>query len=415
MEKSKGKFFYGWVIVFVLFLVNFMPMVIVQNYMSYYQFPMCTEFNSTYVEFSLSSTLGSVAGIVFSLTLAGKLSKGSTKRWMLYCGLIAGVFLILQSFVTAMWQFWITNFIVSFAFNGLTFIPINTLLARWFVDKKGLATSLVFFGNGLGGMVFSKVLANIIANQGWRFSFRFSALVTIVVALVIGLLVQNYPSDIGLEPYHETKEAKNEDSTPVQAPVMGMTKTEALKTPAFYAYILTILCAGILATIALTQIPTYIIEMGNDYALVMICYSAAGCVTKLVLGPIFDKAGIVVGGSICGIAVVVGMVCMLMVPQGIIFGMVGAAILGFNSIHTFVTPFMTGKLFGYREFAQIFGLANVAFMLGCMIGPMISSSIRTVSGSYSAAWYITIAVAVAYLVFLVVGMRFQKSCQAKWH
>ncbi|MEI3377853.1 MAG: MFS transporter [Coriobacteriales bacterium] len=109
----------------------------------------------TYAELAIGSMFGSFGGILFSLFMAGRLGRGNTRVWMSACMAIAAICEFLLSFMTAIWQYWVLQFLLTFAFTGCMFLPINTLLARWFVDKKGLATGIVYAGAGIGGMILS--------------------------------------------------------------------------------------------------------------------------------------------------------------------------------------------------------------------------------------------------------------------
>lgn len=212
-ETQKKKFFYGWVIVACLFLIAMLPMVFCSTFFSYYQMPICETFGCTYAEFSASNIASTVAGMLFSLTLAGKLGKGNTRLFMLIGGIVSAAALYAQSYITAIWQLYITFFIANFALSAITYVPINFLISQWFVDKKALVTSIIFTGSGVGGMLFSGVEANLIAQQGWRMGFRVTAIIILVTMVIVFLLVRKSPADMGLEPYRsaKTKEpAKNE-------------------------------------------------------------------------------------------------------------------------------------------------------------------------------------------------------------
>ena len=127
---KKSKFFYGWIIIACLFAIAMFPMAFYSNFFSYYQVPVSEEFGCTYAQFSLSNTASTVASILFSLTLASKLGKGNTRLFMLIGGLVGAVALYAQSCITAIWQLYITFFIVNFALSAITYIPINILISN---------------------------------------------------------------------------------------------------------------------------------------------------------------------------------------------------------------------------------------------------------------------------------------------
>lgn len=405
-ETQKKKFFYGWVIVACLFLIAMLPMVFCSTFFSYYQMPICETFGCTYAEFSASNIASTVAGMLFSLTLAGKLGKGNTRLFMLIGGIVSAAALYAQSYITAIWQLYITFFIANFALSAITYVPINFLISQWFVDKKALVTSIIFTGSGVGGMLFSGVEANLIAQQGWRMGFRVTAIIILVTMVIVFLLVRKSPADMGLEPYRsaKTKEpAKNEPAAAAAPQWVGLSKTEALKTLPFWLYAISAVCCGIVAAGIMTQAPTYLTENSVNYAAAMAIFSGAGIFGKLVMGPIIDKVGIQKGTALtCGIGII-ALICLSVVPQ---FGATAAnasmVIFPFAiAITSLAPPLLPGMIFGYKDFGGIYGLGNTFFMAGCMIGPMLSSGIRTATGSYLVAW---IAIMIVFALLAVTAI-----------
>lgn len=90
-----------------------------------------------------------------------------------------------------------------FAFTGCMFLPINTLLARWFVDKKGLATGITYAGAGIGGVILSPVLSQCIAASGWRMTYIYIAIASAVCAVILFIFIRNKPEDVGQAPARE--------------------------------------------------------------------------------------------------------------------------------------------------------------------------------------------------------------------
>lgn len=202
--KRGGKFFYGWVVVVTLFLVTMLPMVFISNFYSYYQLPICTEFGSSYLEFNISNIASTVAGMVFSLFAAGFITKGNTRLWMFIGGVVSALAMLAQSYITSLWQLYITFFIVNFSLSAMTYVSINYIISRWFVDMKALVTSIVFTGSGLGGVLFSDLASGIITDMGWRSGFRVTAAIVFGTALLVLLFVRKAPEDLGLEPYRKS-------------------------------------------------------------------------------------------------------------------------------------------------------------------------------------------------------------------
>lgn len=415
-NAPKKRFFYGWVVVAALCLVQGIVVVLTQNYASFFQVPICETLGVSYAEFSIGSIFGSIAGMLFSACMSKRMGQGNMRTWMTVCAIVAAASMLAQSFLTAIWQYCATQFVLNFAMAGLTFLPINTLLARWFDDKKAFATSIVYAAAGVGGMIFSPILSNMIATVGWRESYLFIAAMTLAVGVVVFLLVRSDPSDVGQTIL--TKKGTSPDETATGAPpaVIGLKRTEAMKTFSYWSLIVAVFCGGLLASSIVAQLPTYAIEEGINYAVVMIFYSAATILCKFVLGVVFDKLGIKVGTWTIAIAVAGCCICLLLVPYfGLVAACAAAVLLGFNSTASFVAPLANGKLFGYRFFAENYGFINVAFMLGCMFGSPLAAGIRTATGSYELAWIVLAVISAALLICTLLALSRGKNLPQKWH
>lgn len=394
MDNKKHKFFYGWVIVGCLLLIAILPMVLVSNFFSYYQVPMCNDFGCSYSQFNISNMASTIAGILFSLTMAGKIGQGNTRLYMLIGGLVCALAYLAQSYITAIWQLYITFAIANFALSAITYVPINLLISQWFIDRKGLVTSIVFAGMGLGGMLFSGVLADILSQHGWRSGFRVTALVVAVTIIIVYIFVRKTPAEMGLEPYRSANKKAAAETT--AAPVLweGISKSEAIKKGSFIFYALCLLCCGIVAAGVFTQIPTFLIDNKVDYAAVMAVYSGVQIIGQLCIGPLVDKAGIQKGALITSLIACVALVFLILVPtMGASAAYIAMCIIPFGSgIVGLAPPLLTGTLFGYKDYSGIYGLGNALFMAGCMVGPMLSSTMRDVTGSYITAWITFIGV-----------------------
>ncbi len=409
MKKEKYKMFYGWVIVACCFLIAALPMVFISVTFPYYQVPLCNDLGINYVQFSACNVAATIAGIGFSLFLAGKLSKGNTRLWLLLGGAVTALSLIAQSFITSVWQLYLTFFVANLAFCAMTYIPINFLISNWFIDLKGLATSIAFTGSGIGGLAFSGVIAGVIEHSGWRVSFRIAAVVTVITAVIVFLLVRKTPEEIGLKPYRVKLEKRPEVSGQEASALSvwaGATKREAIKSSVFPTCAAVFFCCGLLSAGIMTQLPTYLIEEQINYAAVIAFYSGAAIFAKLVMGPVFDKLGLIVGISVAAGMIVLSQISLLLVPIENGFAYIAAVLLAFGlTLGTLLPPLLTSHLFGGKEFGAIYGLLNVFFMAGCMVGPVLTASIRTTVGSYLTAWYIFIALAALLAAMSAISIK----------
>ena len=88
METTKKKFFYGWVVVACLFFIAMFPLVFYSNFYSYYQVPVSKDLGISFTQFSASNMASTIAGMLFGLTMATRITKGKLRIFMAVGSLI---------------------------------------------------------------------------------------------------------------------------------------------------------------------------------------------------------------------------------------------------------------------------------------------------------------------------------------
>ena len=407
MQTEKKKLFYGWIIVGCLFLITALPMVFQSNFFSYYQVPVSQDLGVDYVKFNTTNVFNTIAGMVFGIFLAGRVCAGRVRLAMVIGAVGVAVSCFVQSFVSQIWQFWCLGFVINIFMNCFTYTPINFIISRWFIDKKGLATSIVFAGGGVGGAVFSKPFATMLATHGWRYCYRFTGVLALVVVLFVALVIRKDPSEKGLQPLHkiDSDEAGGADA---QAQMLvGLTKSEALKTVSFYFYAAAVVMIGMTAAGIMTHVPTFLIEAELDYASIMAIYSVGAIFAQLVVGTFYDKVGMTVGLAGNAAIGIIGLILLSLIHtlgSAIPFIAMLCLALG-GCLASLGTPMLTGKCFGNKDFGAIYGLGNTLFMAGCMIGPMLSAAIREGTGNYITAWIIYMCIYAGIFVFGALALK----------
>ena len=64
-------------------------------------------------------------------------------------------------------------------------MPFAALAARWFTkENRSFATSIIFVGISLGGVLLSNPLAALIETVGWRLTYRYYGLAAVFFCLL---------------------------------------------------------------------------------------------------------------------------------------------------------------------------------------------------------------------------------------
>jgi OFA family oxalate/formate antiporter-like MFS transporter len=194
--------FYGWKIVGVTWFCHFVTAgFIFYSYGIFLPF-LTEELHGGRQAASWSLAFMSISTSLFAPFLGRALDHGNTRNIMAIGTITLGVGFIMASRVTAFWQF--NLLLASFvglgaaAFGGL---PCTTLVANWFVRKRGKALGISTMGVSFSGMIMVPVTAQLIALIGWRNTFAVYGFATLGIILpVVWHYVVRSPEDIGLTP-----------------------------------------------------------------------------------------------------------------------------------------------------------------------------------------------------------------------
>lgn len=138
-----------------------------------------------------------------TLPLAGKLLERYSARW-LFAGSSAlmGFVFLAFSIMNAVWQFYLAALGLGVSVAFQLYLSFPTLVNRWFHVKVGLMMGICTAASGIGGMLFSPLIAWLITDFGWRWAYAACGLLILcVVSPALGILLRSYPRDKGLEPY----------------------------------------------------------------------------------------------------------------------------------------------------------------------------------------------------------------------
>lgn len=413
MAQTNSKKFYGWKIVVCCFLISMFAMGIISNTISFYMKPVCETLNCSYVEFSFINVVSCITSMLAAILLAPKIEGGNVRLIMVVSAVAAGVGFGLQGVATHIWHFYVLFGITNLGIGGLTSLPINFLITNWFKDKKGLATSLAFSGAGIGGIFWSPAVSAMIENLGWRNSFFLSGAAVVVVSVLACLFIKKSPVEMGQEAYtaQDSHEEKTQKQKPVQAPGWdGVTRKTAVTSLAFWVFVLSLICMGMLAAGVMTQVPTYFSEIGLSYAGIMALFSGVSILGNILGGVIFDKLGLMGGMAFTCFCNILALICLFISGKNTFFAYLFAIAIGLGMVISMLgPPLMTSGLFGTKEYARIYSISNAFFLAGCMVGPMLSSGLRTVTGSYTAAWSVYIAISAACFIFAFIAHGLSRS------
>lgn len=239
----RTPFFYGWVIVGVSGLTMFFRNAAATLTIAVFVFPMAEDTGWTRTAIVGAA---SVAGVVsmFISPLAGWVLQRFGPRILL-----AGSMLVLGGAIMSIR--WVDNIVLFYVLFGIGRVifssPVQigaaTVVAQWFVNRRGRATSALGVMHSLG-MGFFPLFAQVLMNASdgdWRMAWFWIGISVWAVALPPTLIALiRSPESVGLKPDGVTGEDSDEHvrsantKTASSEPEVQWTLQQAMRTPAMW-------------------------------------------------------------------------------------------------------------------------------------------------------------------------------------
>lgn len=108
--------------------------------------------------------------------------------------------------VTAKWHLWASLGLVLGTAAGLTALALSATVAnRWFAKRRGLAMGVLTAAFAAGQLTFLPTAAWLATTFGWRMAVFPAIIGCGVCAVLYVLFARDYPADIGMAPFGETR------------------------------------------------------------------------------------------------------------------------------------------------------------------------------------------------------------------
>src|SRR5258706_10361417 len=199
MTLERG--FYGWKLVFILWLLDFLNMgfplyggAVINTYM-FKKIPM------SHSAFGLGFTIFNVfAGITSILVAASIVRWGIRKTFGIGSALILLGALWLSLIASRPWHYWVGfGVLTATGISFGTIIPAATAVTRWFSRYRGRSMAVTLSASGVAGLVVSRLLNGVLAANGgnWRKGWTIVAGVSVLSSIIAFLFVKERPEDLG--------------------------------------------------------------------------------------------------------------------------------------------------------------------------------------------------------------------------
>ena len=380
------RWFYGWNVIAVTLFFQAVTIGGTLSSFTFFVLPWMKEFGRSRGDILMVSFAAKIVMAVLT-PFVGRLLDTRSIRVLVCVGVFfIGAGLALLGLTTELWQVFVVYggiIAVGLALAGP--VTAQTLAARWFRARRGLAIGWAVLGTSVGGLVLPPVVTFLMRELGWRNTlFSIGAASILMVLPPVWLVVRSSPEEKGVPP--EPEAPISDGAPPREWP--AWTTRQILSTWQFWAPA----CVFFPMTVTSVSFMYNLAPLSDDIgispqraAFLVSLAMGAGVGGKLFWGAMADRwdyravVALGSGGMILSSLLLTGSPGYSM--------MLGISILiGFSQ--GCITPVMgaiVASRFGPSSFGRVMGL-EMAIVLLAGFGAPVSGWIRDFTGSYELAF-----------------------------
>ncbi|MRH41080.1 MFS transporter [Aquibacillus halophilus] len=315
----------------------------------------------------------------FTMILVGRfIDRFGQRTMMVIVGSALAAACFFNSAVTSMWMFAVGIFLIRLLGQGSMSLIPNTLVAQWFIEKRGRAVSFISLGSFASAMLFPIINTWLIQTWDWQLAWRFWGIMLLVVFVPLAFFgVKNRPEDIGLVPdgisEPKTRDSETKKGKDYLDPEVSWQLNEAVKTRAFW---MILICVGIPSMIN-TGITFHIISIfgSNELepevaAMVLSLMAVVGIPMSFISGFITEK--IKTNYMLLMVFVIeIILLLLLLIMSNFVIAITVGVLWGIgNGFGRIATNVIWPDYFGRRYIGSINGVGVTMGVAGSAFGPL---------------------------------------------
>lgn len=408
-KKSKQPFFYGWVIVICCMLLS-ASSGIISGVLSAFFKPVSEQLGVSRSAFSLTSTVINLTIMLTMPFVAKTLKRVPLKQTIIFSASVCAICIFSLSYMRSLVGFYALCAICGFFSCFMNAVPIVMLTSNWFIEKRGVATSISFSGMGLSSMLLTPVVARLIEVASWQTAYRVVGIAFFLLSVPpTAFLVWETPEKRGEKPLG-LKDQSNETVVNLE----GFEHKAIFRLKSFWCFALAI----ILIPLTSYGIQQHAISCWSDtgysateaaswYSFMM----AIGIASKASMGAVYEKFKIKKATAFVCLTASLSYILMIFSGNSLIL-LLTVVLFGVSSGIQITPPtYITNQLFGNRDYSTNYATITMIYYMGIAIGVPFAGFCYDYFHSYRLAWCLY-----SVLMLVVLGLVFtaERLARIEW-
>ncbi|WDH99185.1 MFS transporter [Paenibacillus urinalis] len=412
--NKKGKIHYAWWIMIASSAIYAASVGIIVSCAGLLYRAVAEDFEVGVSEISLYTSLMYLT-ITVLLPFAGKILNKFDIRYVLtLAGLVNAVAFGLMGTYNSVFPFYFSGIALGIGSTFLIYGSIPLIMNNWFKAKVGTTLGIAMAFMGIGGAVFAQITALFIESIGWRMTYVVLGMIVAILILPFSIFViRSKPEELNMKPYGADGAKKTDSEPAVQKTAeTGVTKSAAMRSPAFYLVMLFTGLFGLASTVSF-HVPNFVQSVGFTAAMAAVgvtCVTIGQTGGKFLLGAINDRFGIKAALFVGIGSGMIGVIALLISDSfgiGILYA--GALLFGIGfSGSTLLPPVVIREVFGGRDYASIYTTIMSASTLGVAFGTTLFSYLYDITSSYYIVFIIVIAIFIVSISSSLFSLAWKK-------
>jgi MFS family permease len=396
-RTSTGGFYYGWVILFVSYMIMFFTAGLSQAFGVYLK-PMTDDFGWDRSSLALALSIFAIVSAIVP-PISGRMADRYGPRIVLTVGVALNALgMVLMALTPNLWYVYlIYGGLIGLGF-GIAGQSVNAaLLSRWFVKRRGMALSISSTGLGLGQLMLVPLASQLTIQFSWRTAFVVTGLLSAVIIPLCWLLLRR------ADPPLDHAEAR--DSTPGPLPPSMCLEGDLIQQEtraAFRSKSFWLLGGGFMGCgFSIYLLMTHMVALATDRGITAGQAGTAlglaggmGIVSGVLVGSLSDRIGrkhLLAGLYLLRAASVLVLMGAHTTSALYIF----AIMFGLSRANGALVSAAVIDLYGRRAVGSILGYTTMFHQMFAALGAFVGGLAYDVTGSYNIALAPCIVVLVA--------------------